>query len=146
MLHLRLSPLHEGGSLDANPFGSPLWLRIICCLSLVVPVLMIYFYRQKIRTTSKSNPLWVTPPDIVFRIWIIIDLLIDAAAVYALINDAWKPAPWLLFLAGNVFNLLWALAFIQGSGPMFALALVFNVLINASNEAIYILTGTGDIT
>ena len=94
---------------------------------LVIPLFMIYVYRDRIKTASDANPLWVTPPQAAFRIWIFIDLFIDIAGIYALVNDTWPPLAWVFFAMTNTFNLLWALFFIHKTGMYFGLAFIMNL-------------------
>lgn len=118
---------------------SELYLRIICCLSLVLPAAASLTVGRKTKLQSDLYSLRTTPPDCFFRIWILIFLAITLQAVWVAIVDGWAPVLWILFAAVNLLATGWAFAFNSGTKLGLGLSVLLQLGMTVANEFLWIL-------
>ncbi len=92
-----------------------LWLRILACLTLIVPVWTSLTFGKKTLETSNQYTLATTPPPYFFKIWIVIFFLQAFVMIYAAIIDCWTPEPWYLFIIIDLSCGIWAFTFNYGT-------------------------------
>ena len=106
-------------------FTTPRILRAVCALSILIPAIVFPLTGNLNKEASDKFSLWVTPPGIFFRIWLVIVTLLDISALYSLYYNFWSPKSCVCFISSNICIGIWIFVFVQATPA----ALIFSTLI-----------------
>ncbi len=93
---------------------SPVWVRVLCFLSLIIPLWTALTAGSKTKQTSDQYILTTTPSEVFFKIWSVIYLLETFVLAYGLFDDSWVTQIWIYFAIINISCGVWAFAFNSG--------------------------------
>ena len=94
---------------------TPVWVRVLCFLTLILPLLTSFTAGSKTKQTSDQYILATTPSEVFFKIWMIIYILETFVMAYALFDDSWATQIWIYFAIINISLGIWAFTFNSGS-------------------------------